>query len=310
VRREATGRQVTTGAYVEDNWTLGQVVLTAGARADYWTISQARTSARTVSTGVLSTTVYPDRDGWEGSFRAGLLWRPVEAISLRAAGYTSFRLPTINELYRGFTVFPVTTQANAALEPERLKGGEAGIDLNPLPGVRFSATAFYNKLDNAVANVTIATNTRQRRNVDAILAKGIELTGSVDLGSFDLSGSYAFNDSKVEASGVGAPLNGKQPAQSPRHSASATLGWRGPAQSRLAVTARYVGPQFEDDLQVDRMPSATTVDAFAKLPISAKVALIGRVENLFDEDVITRKVGNSIDLGTPQTFWIGVQIGG
>jgi len=309
-RREATGREVTTGFYVEDDWTLGDVVLTAGARADYWTISRGRFVERNATTGAVTTTIHPDRDDWEGSFRAGLLWHASDAIALRAAGYTSFRLPTINELYRGFQVFPVTTQANANLSPERLKGGEIGIDVTPTPTTHLSITGFYNRLGNAIANVTIGTNTRQRRNVDAILAKGVEVTGSVDIGAFDLSASYAFNDSKVEASGQAAALDGMQPAQSPRHSASATLGWNAPANARLAVTARYVGPQYEDDLQVDRMPGATTIDGYARLPVTDRISIVGRVENLFDVTVLTRKVGTSVDLGAPQTFWIGVQIGG
>ncbi|MBT2186920.1 TonB-dependent receptor [Sphingobium nicotianae] len=310
-RRDATGRQVVSGLYVEDDWSLGSIVLTGGARADYWTITHGRFTERNGTTNAItSNTVFPKRDGWETSFRGGLLWHASDAIALRAAGYTSFRLPTINELYRGFQVFPVMTQANGNLAPERLKGAEAGVDLTPLPGVHFSATAFYNRLGDAIANVTIGTNLRQRRNVDAILAKGVELSGSVDLGHFELSGSYASNDSKVEASGAGAQLDGKQPAQSPRHSASATLGWHGPADSRLAITARYVGPQYEDDLQIDKMPGATTVDGYARVPLGKKVALVGRVENLFDVTVLTRKVGTSVDLGTPQTFWIGVQFGG
>ena len=36
-------------------------------------------------------------------------------LDLRAAAYTGLRLPTLNELYRPFVVFPVTTRANAAL---------------------------------------------------------------------------------------------------------------------------------------------------------------------------------------------------
>ena len=35
-----------------------------------------------------------------------------------------------------------------------------------------------------------------------------------------------------------------------------------------------------------------------------------RAENLFDETVVTRNQGGSIDLGTPRTLWIGVRIGG
>lgn len=309
VRRDATGRQVTSGVYIEDDWTLGDVVLTAGARADRWEISRGRFTERNATTGAVATTVHPDRNDWEASVRGGLLWRTSEALSLRAAGYTSFRLPTINELYRGFTVFPVVTQANAALAPERLKGGEGGIDLTPVPGVRLSLTGFYNRLENAIANVTIGTNTRQRRNVDAIVSKGVELTGAVEVGTFDLSASYAFNDSKVEASGNAAPLDGMRPAQSPRHSASATLGWRAPAQARLALTARYVGPQFEDDLETDRMPGVLTFDGYARVPLTPNVALVGRVENLLDATILTRKVGESIDLGTPQTFWLGLRIG-
>ena len=55
---------------------------------------------------------------------------------------SGFRLPTLNELYRPFVVFPITTQANAALKPEKLKGVEGGIDLTPASGVQLSATLF------------------------------------------------------------------------------------------------------------------------------------------------------------------------
>lgn len=309
-RRDATGRQVTTGAYIEDDWTLGQVVLTGGVRADRWTISRSRFTERNTAGTITTNTLYPDRNGWEGSFRGGVLWHAAKAVDLRAAGYTSFRVPTLNELYRSFAVFPVTTRANADLAPERLKGAEVGFDLRPMPGTRLSVTAFYNRLDNAIANVTIGTNLRQRQNVDAIVAKGIEVSGSLALGDFDLDASYAFNDSKVEASGAAAPLDGMAPAQSPRHAASGTLGWTGPNKIRLATTLRYIGPQYEDDLQVDKMPGVATLDGYARLPIAAGFSLIGRVENALDATILTRKVGNSIDLGQPRTFWVGVTFGG
>ena len=59
-----------------------------------------------------------------------------EGLRLRAAAYSGLRLPTLNELYRPFVVFPVTTQANAALRNERLEGFEAGIDWQALDGLR------------------------------------------------------------------------------------------------------------------------------------------------------------------------------
>jgi iron complex outermembrane receptor protein len=226
---------------------------------------------------------------------------------LRAAAYTGFRLPTLNELYRPFTVFPVATRANAALAVEQLRGVEAGVDLRPANGISFGATLFYNRLNDAIANITIGPNLRQRGNVDAVVAKGLELTGEAIFGAVALSGSYAYSDSKVRASGSAAALNGLSPAQSPRHAANATLRWTPNAGAIFSATARYVGAQFEDDLESNILPSALTFDGFAQVPITRQAALTARVENVFDKAVVTRKVDSSIDLGTPRIVWIGLK---
>jgi outer membrane receptor protein involved in Fe transport len=55
-------------------------------------------------------------------------------VTLRGSAYSGLRQPTINELYRTFTVFPVTTNANPLLGNERLKGVEGGVDLGPFAG--------------------------------------------------------------------------------------------------------------------------------------------------------------------------------
>jgi iron complex outermembrane receptor protein len=307
-RRNAGGKTSTAGLFVEDDWSIGNLVLTGGVRGDRWTITDGFFRERS-GTG-LSTVdnSFADRDGFEGTGRVGALFHASDAVALRAAGYTGFRLPTLNELYRPFVVFPVTTQANANLGLEKLKGAEAGIDFKPLPGVSIGLTAFYNRLDDAIANVTIAPNLRQRRNVDAIVAKGVELTADMRFGAVSFDAAYAFSDSKVQASGISAGLDGFTPAQSPRHSASATLGWSPISGPVLSTTVRYVGAQFEDDLETDVLRDALTVDATARLPIMKHVSVVARVENLFDETVVTRNAGGSMDYGTPQTFWIGIRV--
>src|SRR3546814_19963444 len=87
------------------------------------------------------------------------------------------------------TLFRSVTEANAALDLERRKGVEAGVDITPLAGLRLGVTVFRNRLDNAIANVTIADNLRQRRNVDAIVANGVELPASARHGDVELSAS-------------------------------------------------------------------------------------------------------------------------
>jgi outer membrane receptor protein involved in Fe transport len=304
-RRHASGRQLTTGAFVEDDWTLGRLVLTGGARIDRWTITEGRFESQ----GTLNQTIlFPDRSGWEAGGRAGVLWKASDGVALRAAAYTGFRLPTLNELYRSFVVFPVTTQANAGLAPEHLRGAEAGVDLTPAPGVSLGLTAFENRLEDAIANVTVGANLRQRQNVPAIVARGVELTAGARIGDFDLSGSYAYSLSRVKA--PGSALDGLRPAQTPRHAGSATLAWLPEGGARLAATLRYVGRQYEDDLNIDSLPGALTVDGFASVPIGRGVTVIGRAENIFDKTVITRNAGGSIDLGTPRTLWIGIRFAG
>nr|WP_299855868.1 TonB-dependent receptor [Sphingomonas bacterium] len=309
-RRTAGGDSSTIGAFVEEDWTIGRLVLTGGARIDRWTLTNGFLQERSAAGALTTDNRFADRDGSEATARAGLLYHVSPALALRVAGYTGFRLPTLNELYRPFVVFPITTQANAALGLEKLRGAEVGIDAKPIGGVTLGLTAFYNRLGGAIANVTIATNLRQRQNVDAIVAKGVEATLEARHGAVSLTASYAFSDSHVQASGASAQLNGFVPAQSPRHTVSATLAWAPRAGPSLSATLRYVGRQYEDDLQTDVLPAATTVDTVARLPITHRLALVARAENLFNATVITRNAAGSMDLGTPRTLWIGLRFGG
>lgn len=306
--RQSGGHQSDLGLYLEDDWKLGALVLTAGARADRWSQSDGFYHETNAAGTVTSDNQFAARAGWQATFRGGAAYKVGGGLTLRAAGYTGLRLPTLNELYRPFTVFPVTTRANAALVNEELRGVEAGLDWVPAPGLSLSLTVFDDRVNHAVANVTIGTNLRERRNVDAVHAKGIELGASAKLGQFRLDGSLALTDAKMEASGTSAALNGLRPAQTPRVAASATLAWQPRDRWNFALTLRHTGAQFEDDLQVDSLPAATTLGAYAELPLARGIAVVLRGENLTDEQVITRNQAGSTDLGAPRTVWAGVKL--
>lgn len=306
-RRSAGGRNLITGAYAEYDHELGTLVLTGGVRLDHWRISDGFLRERSGAGTLISDMHYATRSSWRPSGRGGVYWRADDSISLRMAGYTGFRLPTLNELYRPFTVFPVTTRANAGLEPETLTGVEGGVDLRPAKGWMIGVTAFHNRLRHAIANVTIGTNVRERQGVSAIVAKGLEFSVLGEVGQWRLNGFYALSDSRVDAPGT--TLDGLVPAQSPRHNAGATIA--GPLfwGSRIAVTGRYLSSQFEDDLNLNRIPDAFTMDAMLSIAVMPKLSVKLRGENLFNTRVITRQVGNDIDLGTPRTLWISMRFG-
>ncbi len=307
-RRRAGGRNSDLGFYAEGDVTLGALVLTAGARADRWSVAQGYFREVNAAGTVTIDNHFADRAGWDASLRGGAVVKLGGGLSLRAAGYSGLRLPTLNELYRPFVVFPVTTRANAALTNEQLRGFEAGLDFAPSEAVHFSLTAFDSRVNNAIANVTIGTNLRERRNVDAVHARGVELAGGVKLGAVSLDGSLAWTDAEVEASGSSAALDGKRPAQTPRLAASATLGWRPAPGWTLAAMLRHIGAQFEDDLESDVLRAATTLDAFIEVPLGGPFSAVLRGENLTDTMVVTRNQAGSIDLGAPRTIWAGIRI--
>ena len=311
-RRRAGGRNSDLGLYAETDWRLGVLTLTGGLRADRWTITRGYfTEANAVGTVMVSNR-FADRSGWQTSLRGGAVLRLGQVLGgglgLRGSAYTGLRLPTLNELYRPFTVFPVSTRANAGLVNERLVGFEAGFDWAFGDTFHLSATAFDNKLEHAVANVTIGTNLRERRNVDAVRARGIELGLGARLNRVSLDASLAWTRARLEASGASAALDGKRPAQTPQLAASATLAWQPRPGWRLALTAKHVGAQYEDDRQTDLLPSATTLDAFFAVPLGPRVQLVLRGENLTGTTVVTRNQAGSIDLGAPRTLWAGLRI--
>ncbi len=308
-RRRAGGSNSNLGLFVEDDWQIGPLLLTGGLRADRTRIADGFFRAVDASGEVVSETIADDRSDWALSYRAGASFYATRRLDLRAALYSGLRLPTLNELYRPFVVFPIVTQANAALENERLEGFEIGLNWQPVNALVVSLTAFDNEVENAIANVTLKENLRQRRNLPAIDARGIEGAIAGQVGKISLDASLAYTDAEIVGEGPSLALDGNRPPQTPEFSASATLAWEPSEGWRLASTLRHVGAQFEDDLETDVLPAATTLDLFAQVPVAEDFSIVARAENVFDEEIVTRNARGAIDLGVPQTFWLGFRYG-
>ena len=321
-RREAGGRSATIGAFADASFESGPLTLSLGGRLDHWSISGGRLVETPLAGGAaLTNSIFPDRTGWETTGRVGAAYRAGPA-TLRTVAYRGWRLPTLNELYRPFRVGADATAANAALDPERLTGAEAGFDVRPAFGITLSATAYWSRLDGAIANVTVANGPgtfagvgfvsaagvyRQRQNLDSVEAHGIEIDARYETGDVSLSASWSLADSRVHGSGLAAPLDGLRPAQTPRNQGSATLGWhrRGWAAS---FTGRLTDAQFEDDQSLRRLAPAFTVDALVRVPLSPRFAIEARGENLFDARVEAGISGPGVvERATPRTLWIGLR---
>ena len=323
--REAGGTTSVAGGYAEASWKPDdRLVLTFGMRLDRWRIEQGRLLESVVGTGTFTQVLTtPVRSGTSPTARAGFVWSPVPAISLRAATSTGFRLPTPNELYRPFRVGADATAANPALDIERARGVEAGLDWQPLPMARLGITAFANALEGAISNVTLASGPgvfpqvgfvsaagsfRQRQNLDRIVTRGLESEARLEVGALTASLSAALADARVRGLGVAVGLDGLRPAQSPAFSLSGTLAYAARLGS-ASLTLRHVASAYEDDQNIRRLPAATTLDAGLRLRLGASLALEFRAENLTDTKVVSGISGNGVlDLAQPRTFWLGLGV--
>jgi outer membrane receptor protein involved in Fe transport len=314
-RRQAGGDTRTLGLFADGSTTLGAWTLTLGGRVDWWHIADGHLLERPLAGGPATTdAAFPDRSGSEATGRAGVAWSPAPLVTLRAAGYRGWRLPTLNELYRPFRIGNDTTAANAALTPERLTGVDGGVTLTPTATLSLTASVFWNRLEDAIANVTVASTatsvSRVRRNLDATRSAGVEVDARWRAGPLFALASWSHVDPRVEASGAAAALDGLRPAQTPLDQVSGTLGWRRDALA-LSATVRHVARQFEDDQNTRSLAPATTLDGYLALPVTRHVVVEARAENVFDARVEAGISGaNVIERATPRTLWIGLRFSG
>lgn len=90
---------------------------------------------------------------------------------------------------------------------------------------------------------------------------------------------------------------------------AATLAWQGADGAQVSLTGRYVGRQYEDDLNSQVLPDALTFDTAASLPFSPGIALEARAENVGDKRAVAGISGAGVvERATPRTLWIGFRI--
>jgi outer membrane receptor protein involved in Fe transport len=322
-RRRAGGDTWTSGAFAEASADLAGVTLSAGARLDHWEVTGGHLFEQTIATGaVLRDERDGKRQGWLPTARGGVLVPVGVGFSLRSAAYLGWRMPTLNELFRPFRAGLDATAANADLDPERLAGGEAGAEYAH-GSVRLSLTAFVNRLSHAIANVTLGQGPgtfpqvgfvaaggsfRQRQNVDAVKVRGVEASAGWTRGPWSVRAGASLTHARVEATGAAAFLNGLRPAQTPRFAATLSASWEQDGKGAELVLRR-VGAQYEDDLNTRVLNAATTIDAFASWPLSRRLQVVVRGENITNALVMAGIGGDgSIERATPRTLWVGLRL--
>jgi outer membrane receptor protein involved in Fe transport len=317
--RVAGAEQVVGGVFVQDVWTPHPVVeVVGGLRGDVWLNYGAFRRDTPPPGGIPARQAFDDIERIVLSPRLALLAHATPTTDLRASVYQGFRVPTINELYRVFRVRNDVTVANATLRPERLTGGEAGITQRWGP-LEARVTGFVNEVKDLVANVTLTsrlpdcppgTTCRQRQNLELARIQGFESELELRLArDWRLLASYLFSDARVVDAPNQPALEGKRLAQVPEHSVSLGLQYRNPHLLNVTANARYVGEQYEDDLNTLPLGSYVTVDLFASRAVTRWLELFAGVENLLDTTYSTGRTSEGVvSIGAPRIVRGGLRL--
>ena len=281
---DAGGRQRTFGVFASDTVYLGSWQFGFGGRLDYWRNSRGF-SNRTPVIGSPALNAFADRSETAFSPRVWVMKRFDKGVEVSATAYRAFRAPTLNELYRNFRVGNVVTNANADLRAERLTGGEAGIGVDRFGGKLFvRGNVFWSDIDDSIANVTLSTTpaliTRQRQNLGAIRARGIELSAETRFARhWEISGEYLLTDSTVLHFPANRALEGLMVPQVPRHQFNFQVTYAD-GKWLVGTQGRFVSRQFDDDQNLLPLEKFFTVDAEASRSVSESVRLFVAVQNL------------------------------
>lgn len=285
----AGGDETGGGLFLQDQLQAHpRLLVAASLRLDAWSLRDGRSLTTPLATGATVVTLHPDRDEHAWSPRLGLLFRARPGLALRASGYGAFRAPTLNELYRSFRVGDTVTLANPALEPERLRGAEAGV-LVTRGRHTLRLTAFSAEVRDAVANVTLSSApglvTRERQNVGRTRSRGLEAEADLRLSARAVvTAGYALVDARVVSFPKDPSLEGKRLPQVPRH--QATLQARYESRLRLGLQARVSSAAWEDDRNELELDAAAQLDLFAGFALTRSVLLFAAAENVTDAEIV------------------------
>lgn len=115
----------TIGMYLQDEWAITRrLTLNAGLRYDWFE--------------TFGSTFNP---------RGALIWHPWEKTTLKLLYGQAYRAPNAYESSYATSAFRV----NPDLEPERVKSYELALEQAVTPGLRLSASGFYNRIDGLIS---------------------------------------------------------------------------------------------------------------------------------------------------------------
>jgi vitamin B12 transporter len=200
---------------------------------------------------------------------AALGWKLQDDLRLTASYGTAFRAPNLNELYSpGYGGYYA---GNAALDPERSRTAEVGLEWRVDQGNRVGARAFATRVHDLVD--FSGGSTYQAINIDRAAIDGVELTHAWRAGAWSIDSNATLQNPRNSDSGA-------QLLRRPKRKLDSVIE-RG-LGDRLRVGAEFVASGKRDDVNDVTLPGYALLNLRASFALNADWRIGARLENAFD----------------------------
>jgi outer membrane receptor protein involved in Fe transport len=253
-------------------------------------------------------------------------------LALRAAYYTSFRAPTLDQLYRTYADTTAGIyEGDPFLKPETLRGGEVGVDFNR-PGFRSQVTLYDTRIGNLITQRSLTpeesptvlgvtcgfdeatfTFLTCRRNINAgrALARGVEVEADWELARGLTAGlGYTYADSHYLANPEDPAAVGERLEGVPMHNVSGRVAYQAPAGWRVAADLHYVSKSYGDAHPEDNLIQEAhfAMDLSAAWRLRKNLEAYVQIQNLTDSRYIANNGGGAPILGAPFEVMSGFRL--
>ena len=204
--------------------------------------------------------------------------------TLRASYNEGFKAPTLYQLKSAY--------GNDDLDPEQSRTYDLGVEQAFLNGrVRVGGTYFNRITRNQIVfrSCVAAECTTQPfglyDNLQRTTGEGFELMLALrPVEALTVSGNYSHIDTENRTPGRDF---GRILARRPRQTVNANVDYRLPFGASVGATVSVVGDSYDNAANTVRLDGYALAGVRAELPIGERLAVYGRVDNLFDAEYRT-----------------------
>lgn len=292
VQNQTAGEDTSYALYFQDEITLTDHLMAyVGGRYDSWsTEGYIEQVAATPAPGAYKN-VYAARSQTHFSPKVSLVYRPVEATTVRGSVGNAFHTPNLRDTFGWWT--PMTGYSytpNPDLKPETVTSWELGVEQQVGGNTLLRATLYENNLKDLIYRTqSDALMSQGVANAGAAKVRGIELEVRQKLtSSLTAFANVTYNDSKITENSANRATEGKRMTNTPEQMVNIGLqGAQGPWSGSL--NGHYVGKVYANDVNADIVSGVYgsydayfVADAKVAYKLKDSISLSLSINNLMD----------------------------